>query len=767
MLVLAIGLPVRDAAAQDGAPAAVEKAATPAEIDRLLSTLEDPARRDELIASLKALKAAEAKTAPPEETLGVRVLSVLSDRVESFSEEIAAAGRAMADTPRALRWLNRQVSDPALRERWIRLGLELAVAIAAGYAARWIALKLLSRPRGLLENRETDGWSSRLPLLIGRTVLDAVPIVAFAAAGFGALSVTGPPKEVRVAALTFINASIVLQLVLLAARAILAPGAPKLRLPRIGDETAEYGTIWTRRVAFTAIYGYFVAQAALLLGLPHKSYFALLKVVGLAVVAMLIVLVLQNRGAVAAWMRGTPLTGPPAPDPEAFRGAEAPPHAEAALGGPDLASAIAGETPPPAAAPAPERRGPLRSVRRRLADVWHVLAILYLVVIFGVWALEIKGGFEYVLRATIMSALVLLAARLLARGVDRLIRLGFAIAPDLRRQYPGLEPRANRYLPLLHRILKAAIWVAAALVLLNAWGVDSLGWLETPFGRQATASSVSIVFILVLALLSWEIVSAAIESYLTATDTQGQTVERSARVRTLLPLLRNAFMVLLITLVTLTVLSEIGLDIAPLLAGAGVVGLAIGFGAQTLVKDLITGMFILFEDTIAIGDVIDVGGGHSGVVEAISIRTLRLRDATGAVHSVPFSAVATVKNLTKDFSFAVFDIGVDYRQDTDRVTDVLKALGEELQNDPAFAGFILAPLEIQGLDAFQDSAVVIKARFKTRPMRQWSVAREFNRRMKRRFDQEGIEIPFPQRTVHVFRHGPDEEAAVAAAGASD
>jgi small conductance mechanosensitive channel len=195
-------------------------------------------------------------------------------------------------------------------------------------------------------------------------------------------------------------------------------------------------------------------------------------------------------------------------------------------------------------------------------------------------------------------------------------------------------------------------------------------------------------------------------------------------------------------------LSQIGIDIGPLLAGAGIVGLAVGFGAQTLVKDIITGMFILLENQIAVGDVVKIKD-YAGLVEALTIRTIRLRDLNGNVYIVPFSEVTSVENMTKDYSRFVFDVGVSYHADIDRVMEVLKEVGADLQNDPAFKSEILLPLEILGLERFEASAVIIRARITTRPIKQWDVAREFNRRMKKRFDELGIEFPFPQRTVRI------------------
>jgi small conductance mechanosensitive channel len=202
------------------------------------------------------------------------------------------------------------------------------------------------------------------------------------------------------------------------------------------------------------------------------------------------------------------------------------------------------------------------------------------------------------------------------------------------------------------------------------------------------------------------------------------------------------------------VLAEIGVNANALLAGAGVVGLALGFGSQRLVQDLITGLFILVGDTVRVGDVVDLGG-KAGVVEAISMRTITLRDYNGNVHTIPYSSINIVTNMTKDFSFAVFDIGVAYKEDVDRVMDVLRELESQLRREWPYRRLIQEPLEIAGVDAFRDSAVIIKARFKVRAGEQWKVGREFNRRIKKRFDELGIEIPFPHQTVYFGRDKED------------
>jgi small conductance mechanosensitive channel len=321
------------------------------------------------------------------------------------------------------------------------------------------------------------------------------------------------------------------------------------------------------------------------------------------------------------------------------------------------------------------------------------------------------------------------------------------LGQELNARLPGLEERANRYLPLVQSAARGVLYVMVLFALLQAWGLDIFSWFASELGRFVLGRLIMIVLIVGVAVLVWEIIGALIERYLAATDADGNAVTRSQRARTLLPLLRNVFTVVLAIVVAMTVLSEFGLNIGPLLAGAGVVGLAVGFGAQTLVKDVITGIFILLEDSIHAGDVVEVAG-HSGVVEAVTIRTIRLRDVSGSIHTVPFSDVSSIKNLTRDFSYAFMEIGVGYREDIDAVIAVIEELGAELRADSTFSDMILEDIQVQGLDRFDDSAVVIRARIKTKPLQQWGVRRAFNLRMKRRFDELGIEIPFPHQTIY-------------------
>ena len=225
------------------------------------------------------------------------------------------------------------------------------------------------------------------------------------------------------------------------------------------------------------------------------------------------------------------------------------------------------------------------------------------------------------------------------------------------------------------------------------------------------------------------------------------------RIRTLMSVLSTVAVGLIWFVVALTTLGQIGINLAPVLAGAGVVGLAVGFGAQSLVKDLVSGFFLILENQIRVGDVAIVNG-TGGLVEAITFRTVVLRDLSAVVHVFPNGSINTLSNVTKDWSAYVIDVGVAYKEDTDRVTEVMKDVAAKMLEDPQYGSTMLGPIEIFGVDDFADSAVIIKARLKTRPLEQFTVGREYRRRLKKAFDAAGIEIPFPHRTLYMGEASP-------------
>lgn len=710
-LLVGLPLPLRGAHAQAvpvPAPAAADRPAT-TDLNGLLATLRDPQARTRLEQQIEALIAVQKGEPAPDAELekgieeGSPLLRRLSDQLASVGAQFGSLTSRMAGIASTGDWFLEQVERPERRAFWTVLAAQLAVVVLAAALAWFLVGYALRRPRAMMETRRGATFWVRVPLWLVRTVLDLLPIAAFAAGAYGALALVEPQRQVRLVALAMTNAVVLSWLIVVVARAVLTPFAPGLRLFPLSDATAAYLYVWVRRVANVAVFGFFLAQALLFLGLPPAGFVAVTKIVGLLVTLLLIVIVLQNRAAVRDWLQQR---------------------------GEGLQNATGAGW---------------RMLRNRLADVWHILAILYLGAAYVIWALEIQGGFTLVMRGTLQMAVTFAVAGLLLllvrRGTERLFR----VSDDMKARYPGIETRANRYLFVLRRLLEIIVYLVAAIAILQGWGIDILNLFATPVGRGLIARVVSVVLIVLISLFAWEIASAGIDRLLR--DDGRSRFARTARGRTLLPLARNVLLVVISTMAVLAVLSELGVNIAPLLAGAGVIGLAIGFGAQTLVKDIITGAFILFEDTISVGDVVSVGG-KTGAVEAISIRSIRLRDLQGTLHTIPFSSVDVVTNLTKDFAYFVADMGVAYNVNTDKVVEVMTAVAEGLIADKNYSHDVLAPFEVIGVDRFDESAIIVRGRIKTRPGQQWRIGREFNRRIKARFDQEGIEIPFRNTTVH-------------------
>ncbi len=258
-----------------------------------------------------------------------------------------------------------------------------------------------------------------------------------------------------------------------------------------------------------------------------------------------------------------------------------------------------------------------------------------------------------------------------------------------------------------------------------------------------------VVLILLFAWLVYGLAKRLIRLSHVRLRARAESPEEGRRIDTLERVFVYALSVVVAVMVIMLVLSEFGISIAPLLATAGVAGLAIGFGAQSLVKDYFTGFVMLIENQIRVGDVVEVSG-KAGVVQELTLRYVQLRDYEGAVHYVPNGTIVTVTNRSRGFAYAVMDTGIAYKEDIDRVYAVMRQTAAELRADPEFGSRILDDLEISGVDQWADSAVMIKSRIKTIALEQWAVRREYLRRLKHAFDVHCIEIPFPQRTVHTI-----------------
>ncbi len=701
-------LPLSPAQAQNVASAATTAAPaapTADQLQQLVSTLKDDKARAQLVDQLQALIAAQNATEQKKTISPFAWFSTLPGELDAIGAEVLSAVPIFAQAPRGLAWLRLQANDPELQQRWIGIAEKLAAIFGAGILAGLVTRLLLRRPAERLLARTSERWPVRLLLLIAGAFVEALPVLVFAAVATFVLPLTDPHTGTRGVAKVVITATVWARGVLAVAWVLLlSPGAQTLY--DLTEETRHYLYIWTRRFVAWSAYGSAASAGAWWLGAPSAIVGLLIRASVLVLAVLAIIFVLQNRSAVAQWLRGR------------------------------------------------SSGGGWRLMRSRLADTWHVLAIVYIVGTFGVFMLNAEGGLNLLLRATALSLVVVTTAAILIRFIEQALRTGFAIGPDLKTRFPTLDARANRYVPVLSWASSSMIYVLAALALLQAWGVNAFSWLQATAGSRAATSLFGIVVALAVALVAWELFVSALERYLQNLESDSR---RHARARTLFPMLRLIVLIVLAIILGFVVLGQLGINLGALIAGAGVFGIIAGLGSQSILKDFMTSIAVLIDDTFAVGDVIDVGNGCNGVVERMSIRTIKLRAFDGSLRTVPFSEMKTIQNLTKDYSYYVANVLVSNHEDTDRVVVILKAVVDEMRKDETFGPSMLESLDVAGVDRFADGGVIIMVRMKTLPIHQWVVGREFNRRMKQAFQRENVELPSSSQTIYLAAN-PKEDA---------
>jgi small-conductance mechanosensitive channel len=347
------------------------------------------------------------------------------------------------------------------------------------------------------------------------------------------------------------------------------------------------------------------------------------------------------------------------------------------------------------------------------------------------------------LAALAIAALVASAISLVVGSLTR--RLLVAIEGDRFHT----QPIAQATVKAVRRVTFVLSLLVLAFPALDLAGVKvAVGLHPEDVTRWLTESGARILLLILLAFAANRFAASVIRNaeHEIVDGDDFRTLERRKRLHTVGSTLRRFFGILIWTAAGLMVLRELDVDITPVLAGASIIGLAVGFGAQTLVKDIISGLFLIAEDQVRIGDVAEING-VGGAVEEINLRTIVLRDQEGVVHHISNGEIRTLANKSKDFSYYVIDIGVGYDDDTDRIVDVVRDTARQLMEDPAFASSILEPLEVIGVDAFKGGEVTLRFRIKTLPLKQWEVGRELRRRMKKAFHANGIVLPTPQMTV--------------------
>jgi len=381
-----------------------------------------------------------------------------------------------------------------------------------------------------------------------------------------------------------------------------------------------------------------------------------------------------------------------------------------------------------------------KAVIAKLAANWHLLGLVIVVGHLISRILGIGGG-SFIGRAMVTLAAITVVTTLTYALSGGLAKLAHSMQVGKKG---GLAYRMTwRYLEAVRRLLRLLATVLIIIIALRIWNFDAVVWFSTGVGLAIARPILSIAAILMVGWVVWIALDTAVDYALLPKDNSGRARDHSARARTLLPLLRNFAFVVLVVMTVIAILSNLGVNVTLLLGGVSIFGLALGFGSQQLVQDVITGLFMLFEDTIAVGDTIDTGD-RNGTVESVTIRTVRIRDGDGALHTIPFSQIKALKNRSRGLGVYTVKVVVGYDANLDRVMEVMKEVGQGLREDPSFSPDMLTGLEIWGVDQFTPDGITIMGGLKTRALKQWGVGRAFNLRLKQRFDQEGIPLTPPR-----------------------
>jgi moderate conductance mechanosensitive channel len=387
-----------------------------------------------------------------------------------------------------------------------------------------------------------------------------------------------------------------------------------------------------------------------------------------------------------------------------------------------------------------------RLTRRALSDTIELLGTYWWIAALILVAISLAATFISAgdTSTALRQSLICTVLVVLCMVINGLVRR------HAQKPQRGLKRHAlysERLKGFVYTLAHLVVWLVFIELGLRVWGLSLIRITEGD-GHEITVKLFGLGGTLLFAWLIWILADTAIHHALT----RSRKGLANARAQTMMPLIRNVLFAAIFIIALIVALANMGMNVTPLLAGAGVIGLAIGFGAQSLVADLITGLFIIIEDSLAIDDYVDVGG-HLGTVEGLTIRTVRLRDIDGIVHTIPFSEIKSIKNYSREFGYAIFRVAIPYNMEIDDAIKLMREVGQKMRSDPLQRRNIWSPLEIQGVESFESGSAILRARFKTAPIKQWEVSRAFNLSLKRHLDEAGLDLATPRLSVQVVTAG--------------
>lgn len=680
------------------APAGAEaQTSTPAE--ELVRILEDDTARAQLIEQLQQAAAAEGGAAPAEAEPAVPDLSIarqLAEYTRSVAEGASSTVRSFGSALGNFQDVFTGGVDAdaeVVRNLAINISIVLVGLFGSFFVMRMVANALSRR---IAADAAGKGEVRRFIAVMMIGLVDAASIVIAWAFGYILALNTGvnPTGQMGINQSLLLNAFLVVEASKLVLRLVLVPRFGALRYMSVTDENAVYWSFWSARMI--SLIGYtFMFVSPMLNGVVSRAAGNAVQILVMATaITIAVIIVLQNKNDVRDWLSNISTR---------------------------------------------RNNDGLGRLLAALGQHWHVLAIAYLLTLLVVWFANPEEALPFMLGATAQSVIVIAVGSLIVGFIGRFVSAGLSLPDDVRQRLPLLETRLRSFVPGVMSVVRWVVIFGVLVAIGQAWALfDFVGWIGSDEGLAVAGSVVSAALIVLIAIVLHVVVSSWVEYRLNTNVGRVPT----AREKTLLNLFKNAFTVALAIFALMLALAQIGVNIAPLLAGAGVVGLAIGFGAQKLVQDIITGIFIQFENVMNEGDAVEVAG-RAGVVEKLTIRSVTIRDVSGTIHLIPFSSVDQVSNMVRGFSFYVADFEVAYDNDLETAKQAMRDAFEAVMSSD-HRNVILDDLDPPIVTAFTQTSMQLRARIKTLAGKQWGPGRLYTETVWRLFADRGIRKPTQQ-----------------------
>ncbi|MBE7619432.1 mechanosensitive ion channel [Komagataeibacter sp. FXV2] len=537
---------------------------------------------------------------------------------------------------------------------------------------------------------------ARVPYSLLHLLIKLLPVGLFLALGYAFAALLTTTHQAALVTITLTNAYVVARVVYLLMETLFVPHSPAIRLCNASDQTAFMVTRWLNFLVAAPSVVVCLSTLGGVFDMPARGTEAIIRTVVLVEHVLVAIFTWRVRMHVAVALQPSERL----------------------------------------------RKQPFWMFMGRLVYLWWIPAMFFNFALWLIWATHISGGYEWIIRTVILTTLVVILSRLFSVLAYNLQNRLFHISPALEARYPGLQARVDHYYPISRKTLTFLLYFGTAVLFLQSLGLPAIHFfMYSRLGTKVIDAILTVLVAYTIAIIVWEGVNAALQTQINHFDATAQE-GRASRLRTVLPIIKTVLLAIIVIIVAVTTLSQIGINVAPLLTGAGIMGAAIAFGAQSLVKDFITGFFMLAENAIQVGDWV-TASGISGTVEHLSIRTLRLRSVNGDLHIIPFSEVSSIANTSRDYNLVVTNFMIDLSEDPQRVATILHEELEKLRKTTQYGHLILSEFSFLGVEQADGNGASFLGAFRTTPGSKWKVYRAYYSRLAVRMNSEGIKFPAP------------------------